>query len=55
MQCKIKIGSADSSAESDQRCGMPQTAWNAANVKRVRNLVIADHRLTILRDDLNMN
>ncbi|GFS33285.1 HTH_48 domain-containing protein [Nephila pilipes] len=35
------------SAESEQRCGRPQTARSAANVERVRNLVMADHRLTV--------
>ncbi|GFT97287.1 HTH_48 domain-containing protein [Nephila pilipes] len=35
------------SAESEQRCGRPQTARNAANVERVRNLVMADLRLTV--------
>ncbi|GFS61474.1 HTH_48 domain-containing protein [Nephila pilipes] len=56
------------SAESEQRCGRPQTA----NVERVRNLVMANRRLTvqenaeavgvskdsahaILCEDLNMN
>ncbi|GFU12606.1 HTH_48 domain-containing protein [Nephila pilipes] len=59
------------SAESEQRCGKPQTARSAANVERVRNLVMADRRLTveiaeevgvskdsahaILREVLNMN
>ncbi|GFU34897.1 HTH_48 domain-containing protein [Nephila pilipes] len=35
------------SAERKQRCGRPQTARSAANVKRVRNLVMADRRLTV--------
>ncbi|KAJ4426506.1 hypothetical protein ANN_27320, partial [Periplaneta americana] len=35
------------SAESEQRCGRPQTARSAAVVERVRNLVMADHRLTV--------
>lgn len=35
------------SAESEQRCGRPQTARSAAVVERVRNLVMADRRLTV--------
>ncbi|GFT66752.1 protein GVQW3 [Nephila pilipes] len=35
------------SAESEQRCGRPQTARSAANVERVRNLVMTDRRLTV--------
>ncbi|GFU16349.1 HTH_48 domain-containing protein [Nephila pilipes] len=35
------------SAESEQRCGRPQTPRSAANVERVRNLVMADRRLTV--------
>ncbi|XP_011867391.1 PREDICTED: putative uncharacterized protein FLJ37770, partial [Vollenhovia emeryi] len=35
------------SAESEQRCGRPQTARSVANVERVRNLVMADRRLTV--------
>ncbi|KAJ4445373.1 hypothetical protein ANN_07178 [Periplaneta americana] len=35
------------SAESEQHCGRPQTARSAAVVERVRNLVMADHRLTV--------
>ncbi|KAJ4435187.1 hypothetical protein ANN_23763 [Periplaneta americana] len=35
------------SAESEQRCGRPQTARSAAVVERVRNLVMADRRLTM--------
>ncbi|KAJ4445439.1 hypothetical protein ANN_07244 [Periplaneta americana] len=34
-------------AESEQRCGTPQTARSAAVVERVRNLVMADRRLTV--------
>ncbi|KAJ4445278.1 hypothetical protein ANN_07079 [Periplaneta americana] len=34
-------------AESEQRCGRPQTARCAAVVERVRNLVMADRRLTV--------
>ncbi|KAJ4450782.1 hypothetical protein ANN_02212, partial [Periplaneta americana] len=37
------------SAESEQRCGRPQTARSAAVVERVRNLVMADRRLTVRR------
>ncbi|GFT41707.1 HTH_48 domain-containing protein [Nephila pilipes] len=35
------------SAESEQCCGRPQTARSAANVERMRNLVMADRRLTV--------
>nr|XP_015912968.1 protein GVQW3-like [Parasteatoda tepidariorum] len=35
------------SAESEQRCGRPQTARSAANVERLRNLGMADRRLTV--------
>ncbi|GFT19187.1 HTH_48 domain-containing protein, partial [Nephila pilipes] len=35
------------SAESEQRCGRSQTARSAANDERVRNLVMADRRLTV--------
>ncbi|KAJ4450406.1 hypothetical protein ANN_01830 [Periplaneta americana] len=35
------------SAESEQRCGRPQTARSAAVVERVRNFVMADRRLTV--------
>lgn len=35
------------SAESEQRCGRPQTARSAAVVERVRNLVMAYRRLTV--------
>ncbi|GFS29193.1 protein GVQW3 [Nephila pilipes] len=35
------------SAESEQRYGKPQTARSAANVERVRNLVMTDRRLTV--------
>ncbi|KAJ4449971.1 hypothetical protein ANN_01378 [Periplaneta americana] len=35
------------SAESEQHCGRPQTARSAAVVERVRNLVMADRRLTV--------
>ncbi|KAJ4426640.1 hypothetical protein ANN_26438 [Periplaneta americana] len=35
------------SAESEQRCGRPQIARSAAVVERVRNLVMADRRLTV--------
>ncbi|GFS69111.1 HTH_48 domain-containing protein, partial [Nephila pilipes] len=34
-------------SESEQRCGRPQTAKSAANVEKVRNLVMADRRLTV--------
>ncbi|GFS29892.1 HTH_48 domain-containing protein [Nephila pilipes] len=33
------------SAVSEQRCGWPQTARSAANVERVRKLVMSDRRL----------
>ncbi|KAJ4445764.1 hypothetical protein ANN_12449 [Periplaneta americana] len=36
------------SVEHEQRCGRPQTARSAAVVERVRNLVMADRRLTVL-------
>ncbi|GFS60856.1 HTH_48 domain-containing protein [Nephila pilipes] len=42
---RFKDGST--SAESEQRCGRPQTARSAANVEKVRNLVMADRRLTM--------
>jgi len=35
------------SAESDQRSGRPQTARSAVVVETVRNLVMADRRLTV--------
>ncbi|XP_046988586.1 protein GVQW3-like [Schistocerca americana] len=35
------------SAESDLHSGRPQTAWSAAVVERVQNLVTADCRLTM--------
>ncbi|GFT99537.1 HTH_48 domain-containing protein [Nephila pilipes] len=35
------------SAERKQRCGKPQNARSAANVERVRNLVMTDRRLTV--------
>ncbi|GFT00220.1 HTH_48 domain-containing protein [Nephila pilipes] len=35
------------SADSEQRCGRPQTAQSAANVERVQNLVMADRRLIV--------
>ncbi|KAJ4450334.1 hypothetical protein ANN_01754 [Periplaneta americana] len=38
------------SAESEQRCGRPQTARSAAVVERVRNLVMADRHLTVWGD-----
>nr|XP_015907422.1 uncharacterized protein LOC107439368 [Parasteatoda tepidariorum] len=35
------------SAESEQRCGRPQTAQSAVNVERLENLVMADRRLAV--------
>ncbi|GFT52844.1 hypothetical protein NPIL_154901, partial [Nephila pilipes] len=35
------------SAESKQHSGRLQTARSAVNVERVRNLVVADRRLTV--------
>ncbi|GFU19237.1 HTH_48 domain-containing protein [Nephila pilipes] len=35
------------SSESEQCCGRTQTARSAVNVERVRNLVMADRRLTV--------
>ncbi|GFU15108.1 HTH_48 domain-containing protein [Nephila pilipes] len=35
------------SAENEQRCGRPETVWSAANIERVRNLVLAVLHLTV--------
>ncbi|GFT17524.1 HTH_48 domain-containing protein [Nephila pilipes] len=40
-------GDGSTSVENEQRCGRLQTARSAANVERVRNLVMADRRLTV--------
>ncbi|GFS64375.1 HTH_48 domain-containing protein [Nephila pilipes] len=45
------------SMERELRCGRPQTARSAANVERMRNLVIADRRLTVreIAEDAKVN
>ncbi|KAJ4434163.1 hypothetical protein ANN_16485 [Periplaneta americana] len=44
---EVRWDDGRTSAESEQRCGRPQTARSAAVVERVRNLVMADRRLTV--------
>ncbi|GFT77960.1 uncharacterized protein NPIL_659011, partial [Nephila pilipes] len=46
-ECFNRFKDGRSSAESEQRYDRPQTARGAANVERVQNLVMADHRLTL--------
>ncbi|GFU00454.1 uncharacterized protein NPIL_267021 [Nephila pilipes] len=46
-ECFNRFKDGSTSAESEQRCGRPQTVRSAANVERVRKLVMADRRLTV--------
>ncbi|KAJ4428957.1 hypothetical protein ANN_25953 [Periplaneta americana] len=47
MEWFNRLKDGRTSAESEQHCGRPQTVRSGAVVERVRNLVMADRRLTV--------